>query len=268
MLNDKFIKDHISFNSNRDIYDICEQFFKHKNVKINHCNIVQKYDDGTIHYLCSNRDWLVHYFNQLYPAIGAFEQNIKWTDNDFVLWDSLDSRDVILKDSREMISVDHGITIIKKTDESTVFYNLGNNESTGINNYVENILQLHQFVSFLEEKIVKIKQIAYDTRFILPTDISDSMVRYDANLAHHKNPGRLYLDDKVYFSVREVECLNWYVKGKSSTDIAQILKISNRTVETHVENAKLKSGCINMFQLGYMLAVLKFKNFGFIPDPY
>ena len=39
---------------------------------------------------------------------------------------------------------------------------------------------------------------------------------------------------------REVECLRWVLKGKSDTDIAKILGISNTTVHFHIERVKKK----------------------------
>jgi DNA-binding CsgD family transcriptional regulator len=41
---------------------------------------------------------------------------------------------------------------------------------------------------------------------------------------------------------REVECLRWVLRGKSDTDIAEILGISHTTVHFHVERVKKKLG--------------------------
>ena len=43
-------------------------------------------------------------------------------------------------------------------------------------------------------------------------------------------------------SPRERECLQWIVAGKSDWEIGQILSISEKTVNTHVERAKRKLG--------------------------
>lgn len=43
-------------------------------------------------------------------------------------------------------------------------------------------------------------------------------------------------------SPRERECLQWIVAGKSDWEIGQILSISEKTVNTHVERAKAKLG--------------------------
>jgi DNA-binding CsgD family transcriptional regulator len=41
---------------------------------------------------------------------------------------------------------------------------------------------------------------------------------------------------------REVDCLRWVLKGKSDTDIGEILDISHTTVHFHIERAKKKLG--------------------------
>ena len=41
-------------------------------------------------------------------------------------------------------------------------------------------------------------------------------------------------------SPREIDCLQWAARGKSSNDISDILEISRRTVIFHLENAKRK----------------------------
>ncbi len=44
----------------------------------------------------------------------------------------------------------------------------------------------------------------------------------------------------VDLSDREVECLTWSARGKTSAEIAQILAVSKRTVDFHVESARRK----------------------------
>ena len=51
---------------------------------------------------------------------------------------------------------------------------------------------------------------------------------------------RLLPDDLL--TTREIECLNWAAEGKSDWEIGQILKISSKTVNYHIENTKRKFG--------------------------
>lgn len=48
---------------------------------------------------------------------------------------------------------------------------------------------------------------------------------------------------------REMECLKWWVSGKSAWDIGQLLKLSERTVRFHLDNVKRKFGAHNKSQV-------------------
>jgi len=69
-------------------------------------------------------------------------------------------------------------------------------------------------------------------------------------------PERLNLSD------REIETLTWAARGKTSAEIAQILNLSKRTVDFHIDNAKEKLGVATRIQ-----AVIKAAN-GQLIDPY
>lgn len=53
-------------------------------------------------------------------------------------------------------------------------------------------------------------------------------------------PVRETPDAAVALSERELDCLTWSARGKTSTEIAQILGLRRRTVDFHVENARRK----------------------------
>ena len=46
----------------------------------------------------------------------------------------------------------------------------------------------------------------------------------------------------VDLSDREVETLTWVARGKTSAEIAQILDLSKRTIDFHIDNARAKLG--------------------------
>jgi len=49
-------------------------------------------------------------------------------------------------------------------------------------------------------------------------------------------------------SRREIQCLQWYARGKSSYDISEILGIGRRTVIFHFQNVKAKLGVVTLQQ--------------------
>ncbi len=62
---------------------------------------------------------------------------------------------------------------------------------------------------------------------------------------------------QVQLTKREIECLKYYIRGKSSQLIAPKLSISKRTVEHYLENIKNKFGCMNKSELFDTLFTLK-----------
>jgi DNA-binding response OmpR family regulator len=47
---------------------------------------------------------------------------------------------------------------------------------------------------------------------------------------------------------REVETLTWAARGKTSAEIAQILGLTKRTVDFHIDNARVKLGAANRIE--------------------
>ena len=59
---------------------------------------------------------------------------------------------------------------------------------------------------------------------------------------------RMAREDAVSLTPREIECLHWVAAGKSDWQIGQILNISSKTVNYHVENVKRKFGVATRIQ--------------------
>lgn len=51
--------------------------------------------------------------------------------------------------------------------------------------------------------------------------------------------------NNIKLSARELECLFYLVRGKTSADIALCMRLSKRTVESYIDNIKIKMNCLN-----------------------
>jgi DNA-binding NarL/FixJ family response regulator len=60
----------------------------------------------------------------------------------------------------------------------------------------------------------------------------------------------------IHLTDREREALTWSARGKSSCEIAEILRISERTVNFHVDNAMRKLGAASRIQAAVKSALL------------
>lgn len=82
--------------------------------------------------------------------------------------------------------------------------------------------------------------IRHTSRMRLDTVFQFIAYDFHANVRNLIIPGRQI--EGIHLSRREIECLEWAMRGKSAGDTAQLLGISRRTVVTHLERAKEKLG--------------------------
>ncbi len=78
--------------------------------------------------------------------------------------------------------------------------------------------------------------------YLISRIINNDKKYFDKDSLNHRN----YIITNSFFSQltdRENECLYYLVRGKTATQIASIMLISNRTVEKHISNIKLKLHC-------------------------
>jgi DNA-binding CsgD family transcriptional regulator len=229
-------------NLSIDVKELCGPHFKQ--LGLDHFNYIHRDYNGRVAYLCSNPKWLNHYLKKSYPQIGAFEKNFELSKYNYILWNGLDRNDPILIDSKEMLGVEFGITLIKQERDGVGFYNLGSksSDSSVINQYVNNLDSYEKFIMGFQEKATALLHAAKRYKLNINAEaLVDSRKKYGYQF------GNLYLTE------RELECINYLTLGKTAEEVAIILNISKRTVETHILNIKRKTNCFNQFRLGYLL---------------
>lgn len=57
------------------------------------------------------------------------------------------------------------------------------------------------------------------------------------------------VEKESILSIRELEALHWVANGKTSSEVAAILSLSEHTVNTYINNAIRKLDCVNRIQL-------------------
>ncbi len=53
----------------------------------------------------------------------------------------------------------------------------------------------------------------------------------------------------VYFTLREAQCMKYFLKRKTNEEVARLLNISVRTVRFYLKNIKLKMQCGNKAEI-------------------
>jgi DNA-binding CsgD family transcriptional regulator len=229
---------------------------------IDHINIIHKYHDNTVSYYCNNMEWINHYKSQNYPSIGFFETKLFDRSISYILWDSLDSSDPILQDSYGMLGLLYGITTIKQTPNSTIYFNMGQKNSDK-SILVKYMLNLEKILSFIDHfmSIVNItSKNIFEERYFISSNLSSELSR--CNDVNRSNINKIKLlkyavtcstkqgryeycnDLLAKLSVRELESLFFLISGYSHKEIARELCISTSSIKTYLcrVNQKLDFG--------------------------
>lgn len=222
------------------------------------------YPDNRILDLTTDLQWGELFFNNLYQEKykpSDLYQHMCFTEN-VSLWVN-NPQNLIWQEGKEYFNVGNGISIFKKHPEHTniySFYTKSNNHK--INNfYVNNLDVLDNFINYFEERAATIIQKELQNSLILPTNyIADNndepkeqkiLETFLSDISIEKaTKGKLKGFQQL--TARQKECLQWVCMGKTAEEIGIILGCSQRTVEAHINNIKLKLNCTRITQIIYL----------------
>jgi DNA-binding response OmpR family regulator len=96
------------------------------------------------------------------------------------------------------------------------------------------------------ESELKGRQLGADDYVGKPIDFDVLAAIINARLA--RAPRDRAWSNRIDLSDREVETLTWAARGKTSAEIAQIINLTKRTVDFHIDNARVKLGVATRIQ--------------------
>lgn len=258
------LKNNIALIASAEVENICSWFLKKNN--LNYFLYDRTYDDGHRFTLCNHSDWTNHYYQYDYQNIGKFERHSSCYQNCFVLWDwwTKDSHShKIMKISADSFDICHGLTLVKCGSNYFDTFNFATNKNNFFINefYLSNIDLFENFsLYFLEQSKSLIRKANKDLYFVEYKNI-DFYSEHPDTLLNTGKLNLLNLYNKPILSYRELNCVNWLLKGKTVSEVAMILDISTRTAEKHLISIKEKLNCRTMFQLGNKISALGLDNF-------
>ena len=137
-----------------------------------------------------------------------------------------------------------GLSAILKTDPDLVLCDINMPGMSGFE-VMEQLVALatsHEAVPFVfltartdRDSELRGRRLGADDYVTKPVDFEILASIIDARLG--KSPRNAVFSRHVALNDREIECLTWSARGKTSPEIAQIVNISKRTVNFHIENA-------------------------------
>jgi LuxR family quorum-sensing system transcriptional regulator SolR len=239
-----------------------------KKLGLSYFNFIRNFNDDTRICLTTNSDWPKYFCEKKLYLLAPFERDKNEYDGyEFIFWPLL--KDSIVYREAKNFNIKHSITIVRRGKYFIDFFHFGCHpqEETIYDRILHNRDFLSKFILQFKEnaaKLIKKSDILKfpdlnskknATKKDLIIESSSGMLQQNSIDTSHLKKYYLGADfDDTYLTKKEFECLKWLVRGKSIFEIANLVNTSASTVETHVENIKLKVNCTKIAELCYKIA--------------
>lgn len=158
-----------------------------------------------------------------------------------------------LQQSARALQYGNGIQIFKHHDTFTeIFTFAAPNDASAVLQFYSNHREIiNKFIYFFKDKAAHLIERAMQDPLIVPenmlvTDHIKAMPSIDIeSLSNMFDTRHYYFDDKegIKLSRRELQCLNLYLKGLSTSQIATLMSVKKVTADTFMRNVKHKFNC-------------------------
>ena len=208
--------------------------------------------DGQWSNLSGNLNFSEHFLKKVYEEkyTPSDSREGVFIEKGLLLW-SLNPENPIIKDGADIFNYGNGITFSTKNSAESyqeVYAFYSDRDNHAINQfYLSNLDFLENFKNyFLDEAkdlVAKANNLKYPS-LNLPSPSSGNIFLPElSNLSASMKPT---------LSKQERSCLNLLSNGKSSGEIAETLKLSQRTVENYLANIRMKWDCKKSAELIYL----------------
>jgi len=243
------LKEHPSYLLGKKIAEVCAPLFS--NFPINYF-CYTKWQKNCGAFVSTDKDWLSYYIQSSYKFLVNGKKIHSW---------SSDMPYQALAVATSKYDYYNGIIV----EKASLGY-IETLEFASPNKYADplefccNKDLLNQFLLYFKNnashiiKVIENNPICFsENRFITKDKVSRQSCSYCgegfSSFIAHKKIRFKFQDQEVFFSPREFEVLCLLAKGKNMTEVAAMLQLSRRTVETYLYNAKNKTGAYTVNQL-------------------
>lgn len=245
----------VCFDLIPDVKNICDQYFGELNLHFfGHINVQL---DGKYHILNSSRDWPEYGLQQEFPPAGFITYDK--LENGIVLpcMDSgaaLGWSDAVMASAKEQFGITNLMGIFKKYEDHYQAFFFDLHEKNALEKYLNHFDFFENFILYFREKSMRLAKIAQKDPLQVKSkylEMQQSQLINFKNKDHYNKllPSQYYLrhcNKEFAITRREYQCLDHLAHGKKIKEIARLLDISARTVESHLISLKQKIGIDNL----------------------
>lgn len=246
------LTDHILFKKYKKVCELCQPL---KKLGISGFIYMRRYPDGRFIDLSNQIDWtsffLDKYLSEQYPVDMVVNHML--SNKGSLLW-CTEPENLVWKEGADLFKSGNGISIYKKNEhycEIFCFYGQAADSSLNMM-FIQYFTLLERFLKYFIENMADDINSAYEKHDVLFTP--NAYLNAKKELTLEINEVEFLKEIEKHhpiLSPREIECISLCASGKTAKEIARHTKISHRTVETYLANAKKKLGCRNLKELLY-----------------
>jgi DNA-binding CsgD family transcriptional regulator len=252
---------HPIFHNAGDIADLCRPLLR---LNITYFAHIQVDEEGHFSGIANNPRFGEHYLRNRYYNADIHLASTS-TYGKYVLWDTIERKGRSLKMHQEAaeFGVQHTFTIIEKGNGITDCYHFANHANDcSINQiYLANLDLLKLFILHFKEAVRQssILLSAFDYKFRIDKNAAGFTAHTTMNEQAQQNNRLLFLNDlkcKIKtndmlstLSPQRMKCLKLLAEGHSAKQIADLLKLSTRTIENYLAYLRDLFDCRNSKEL-------------------
>lgn len=239
---------HITLTTTQEMIDLSTPL---KMLQVAFFSYTRFYFDGGSISLLTNANWYHFFLKREIPgSVNVF--NLK---TGCYLWSELFPEEAVF-DAKNNFKIDNGIQFTYKEKDFIEVFSFASNPKNhkAIGYFIANIDLLEKFNAYFKTRASDLINKALKNKIIIP-DVMRGYQEVTAGFTLGQAERKKFLSligyaDIVHgLSNREYECLQYISRGKTNKEVARILSISPRTVETYINKMKDKLNCVSKSQL-------------------
>lgn len=234
-----------------------------QNINVSYFHHVRSYINGSRISLSNNQPWMLHYYSRQYYLQPAINKKIDNERNYQIILPNTENK--IFFDLYKNFQISNCLIILEACNTYTDTFYFGTSpENYKITEfYINNLHIFKRFILYFRDRGSSLIKQANSDPIIFPLQFEKLLMEEKKsnenshsidsikNFLNQTPVNKYYLvgQEKLHFTQKDIDTLKLCLEGSTSKEIAKVLGVSYRTVETRLEDIKIKLGCRNKIEI-------------------
>lgn len=235
---------------NRKINRLCAPLFNHLGFNAFLYHHIS--NDGCATSFGSDINSFEYYFYNDFHLVNPFLRHPQYFQTSIQLVSEMDNdpyQDTLRRQS-EKYNIHYKLIFLEKVENGCQGFSFATPRHAS--GFIEDIPLLNNFIDYFKQEAQGIFDTVLNDQRRVDTALGPLFYtkpvtalerKQKSRIAFLKQLGLIQAESEIRLTSRENDCIRLVLRGYTALQIAEILKLSKRTVESYIENIKLKSNC-------------------------